>query len=110
MELLNGLMLVYAYGIFPGKYIPSVPLNQVLELVSENPAIKHFFNFILGFSFNNDRTGRCDGLAREGVIMEGLEKGNMENSVDVHRGWEVEFISIFVNFLDDGKWPIILVI
>jgi hypothetical protein len=74
-----------------------------LELVSEHVAIKNFFDLIVGFSFNNDGTGRCDGLARGGVIAEGLKKGNMENRVDVHPGWEVEFISVFANFHDYRK-------
>jgi tryptophan synthase beta subunit len=103
MEFLNGLKLVHAYCIFLGKYVPSALLDQVLELVSEYAAIKDVFDFILRFSFNNDRTRRFDGLAREWVIADGLEKGNIENRVDVYRGWEVEFISVFPNFLDYWK-------
>jgi hypothetical protein len=80
-------------------YVPSTLHDQVLELVSEYVAIKNFFDFVFGFSFNNDGTGQCDGLAREGVIMDRLEKGNIENRVDIHCGWEVEFISIFANLL-----------
>jgi hypothetical protein len=110
MEFLNSPKLVHAYCIFLGKYVPSMPLNQVLELVSEHAAIKNFFDFVLGFSFNNDGTGRCSDLAREGIIADGLEKGNMENRVDIHHGWEVKLISIFANLLDYHKWSIILVI
>jgi hypothetical protein len=110
VEFLNVLKLVHTYCIFPGKYVRSTPLDQVLELVSEHAAIKNFFNFVLGFSFNNDGTGRYDGLAREGVIADRLEKGNMENRVDVHCGWEVKFVGIFANLLDYQKWSIILVI
>jgi hypothetical protein len=86
VEFLNGLKLIHTYCIFIGKYVPSAPLDQVLELVSEHIAIKNFFDFILRFSFNNNGTGRCDGLARDRVIMDRLKKGNMENRVDVHRG------------------------
>jgi hypothetical protein len=81
-----------------------------LELVSEHEAIKNFFNFMLRFSFNNDGTGRYNDLAGEGIIVDGLEKGNVENRVDVHHGWEVKLLSIFANLLDYHKWSIILII
>jgi hypothetical protein len=100
MEFLNGPKLVHAYCIFPSKYVLSAPFNQVLELASEYAAIKNFFDFVLRFSFNNDRTGRCGNLAGEGIIANGLKKGNMENRVDVHHGWEVKLISIFADLLD----------
>jgi hypothetical protein len=81
-----------------------------LELVLEHVAIKDFFDFVLGFSFNNDGTGRCNDLAGEGIIADRLEKGNVENRVDIHRGWEVKLVSIFANLLDYRKWSIILVV
>jgi hypothetical protein len=110
VEFLNGPKFVHAYCIFPGKYIPSTPLNQVLELVSEHAAIKNFLDFVLGFSFNNDGTGRYSDLAGEGIIADGFEKENVENRVNVHRGWEVELVSVFANLLDYRKRSIILVI
>jgi hypothetical protein len=110
VEFLNGPKLVHAYCVFPGKYVPSAPLDQVLELASEHAAIENFFDFVLGFSFNNDGTGRCGDLAGEGIIADGLKKGNMENRVDVHRGWEVKLVSVFANLLDYQKRSVILVI
>jgi hypothetical protein len=110
MEFLNGPKLVHAYCIFPSKYVPSTPFDQVLELASEHAAIENVFDFILGFSFNNDGTGRCGDLAGEGIIADRLKKGNMENRVDVHHGWEVELVSIFADLLDYRKWSIILVV
>jgi hypothetical protein len=81
-----------------------------LELVSEHAAIKDFFDFVLRFSFDNDGTGRCNDLAGEGIIADRLEKGNMENRVDIHHGWEVKRVSIFANLLDYHKRSVILVI
>jgi hypothetical protein len=110
VEFLNGLKLVHADCIFPSKYVPSGPFDQVLELASEHAAIENFFDFVLGFSFDNDGTGRCGDLAGEGIIADGLKKGNMENRVDVHRGWEVKLISVFTDLLDYRKRSIILVV
>jgi hypothetical protein len=73
-------------------------------------AIKNFFNFVLGFSFNNDRTRRYSDLAGEGIIADGFEKGNVENRVDIHYSWEVELISVFANLLDYCQWSVILVV
>jgi hypothetical protein len=74
-----------------------------MELVSEHAAIKNVFDFILRFSFNNNGTRRCNDLAGEGIIMDRLKKGNVENRVDIHHGWEVKLMSIFANLLDYHK-------
>jgi hypothetical protein len=87
-----------------------MPFDQVLELALEYAAIENFFDFVLGFCFDNDRTRRCGDLARERIIADGLKKGNMENRVDIHRGWEVKLVSVFTDLLDYRKWSEILVV
>jgi hypothetical protein len=109
MEFLNSPKLIHACCIFPGKYVPSTPLDQVLELASEHVAIEDFFDFVLGFSFNNNGTGRYGDLAGEGIIVDGLTEGNIENRVDIHHSWEVKLLIIFANLLDYQKQSIILV-
>jgi hypothetical protein len=61
MEIVHSFDFVDFGCIFPGEDIPSLPLDQVLELVPECATIKDLFYFIHWFALNDNRFwDRCD--------------------------------------------------
>jgi hypothetical protein len=68
MEIIDSFEFVDFGCIFPGKDIPSLLLNQVLQLAPKCVTILDFFYFILWFTLDNNRSwGMCD-LVGLGVI------------------------------------------
>jgi hypothetical protein len=61
VEIMDSFELVHFGCIFPGKDIPSSPLDLVLQLVPEHTTMQDFFYFVFWFALNNNRSwGRCD--------------------------------------------------
>jgi hypothetical protein len=61
MEIIHSFELIDFRCIFPGKDIPSSPLDQVLEQVPKRATIQDFFYLVFWFALNNNRFwGECD--------------------------------------------------
>jgi hypothetical protein len=89
MEVIDSLEPLHFYYIFLGEHIPSMLLDQVLELALQYVAIEGFFDFVFPFSLSHNRFHSRYSPTRKGVIADRLMEGYMEDGVDTYHCWEV---------------------
>jgi len=95
-QVLGRFPRVVGYGI-------AFPLNEIYKLPTGDLGVEDFFDFVFGFFVDCDRGwGRLDPIG-DSVLLVGLQQGDVEDGVDVHRCGELEPISLEADSLDDDK-------
>ena len=108
MKIRYQISTIFHIGCWlPGslRFVVALPVDEVLKPGSKKTGVEDVTDSVLIMAIDADRRIRWNRSTREGVRLERLQQGHVEDRVKLgHGGRQVEFECGLANWLEDREW------